>query len=56
MTDKIRMGSTAEIVCQAQAMPMVTLVLPEGCMASILVCNVVQSFVSGTMAVGQFDA
>src|SRR5262245_35954849 len=49
-------GSSAESVCQAICIPMVTLVLPVGVIASILALSAVQSDDSGIIAAGQAEA
>src|SRR5690242_18581342 len=49
-------GAAGVSVCHAICMPMVTLVLPVGVMASILALSAVQSVDSAIIAVGQFAA
>src|SRR5688572_7039795 len=49
-------GAAGVIVCHAICMPMVTLVLPVGVMASILALSAVQSVDSVIIGVGQFSA
>src|SRR4051812_49244106 len=49
-------GSTGEMSWKPRDRPMVTLVLPVGVMASILLLSAVQLLDSGIIAVGQFCA
>ena len=49
-------GATGDSVCHAICIPIVTLVLPVGVIASILALSAVQSVDSGIIAVGQFAA
>ena len=49
-------GATGDSVCHAICIPMVTLVLPAGVIASILLLSAVQSEDSVIMDAGQFAA